>query len=119
MKSRYKQRKINGRHVNEHVAIAEQILGRRLKGEEQVHHFDENTFNNAHPNLVICPNRAYHMLLHVRKEALIATGDPDQRKCPFCKGYSPKAVMKHKEGEKYFHHVCKMQWQRESRAVSG
>jgi len=60
----YVQIGINGRMVYEHRLIAEQALGRKLKDQEEVHHIDGNPSNNSHDNLVICPDRAYHVLLH-------------------------------------------------------
>ena len=46
-----------------HIAIAEKVLGRKLKKQENVHHLDGNGLNNEHSNLVIC-SRAYHAWLH-------------------------------------------------------
>ena len=47
----------------EHVLIAEEILGRRLKKGECVHHIDMDGTNNSHDNLLICDN-SYHFWLH-------------------------------------------------------
>jgi hypothetical protein len=65
--TKYRKFNINGRQVLEHVLIAERVLGRRLKKPEQVHHFDGNGLNNKNKNLIICPNMAYHKLLHKRQ----------------------------------------------------
>jgi hypothetical protein len=46
-----------------HTAIAEQVLGRKFKKNENVHHFDDNGLNNEHNNLLIC-TRSYHQYLH-------------------------------------------------------
>lgn len=75
----------NGRLVQEHVAIATKALGRPLPAAAIVHHADGNTLNNANDNLVICPNQAYHYLLHRRMHALDACGNPDWVKCKYCK----------------------------------
>jgi hypothetical protein len=68
----------------EHRTLAEKALGRPLPAEVEVHHFDENKANNAPGNLVICPNKKYHKLLHTRQRALAESGDPDKRKCGYC-----------------------------------
>jgi hypothetical protein len=38
---------------------------------------------------VVCPDRSYHKLLHVRQSALAASGHADWRKCWRCKEYGP------------------------------
>lgn len=69
-----------------HVLIAEKALGHPLPVGAQVHHFDGNKQNNAPSNLVICPDRKYHALLHVRQRVLAAGGDPNtQRICTYCR----------------------------------
>lgn len=65
-------------------AVAEKALGRRLTTQEQVHHVDEDPYNNEPSNLVICPDYAYHRLLHVRTAALEASGYAHWRKCHIC-----------------------------------
>ncbi len=95
--------------------IAEAYLGRPLKGEEEVHHVDENPLNNATRNLVICPSRAYHMLLHVRSLALDACGNANHRKCNICKEYDATDNMstaKNGNGQsRYWHRKCAAEYQ--------
>lgn len=57
----------SGRRQYEHVAIAEQTLGRKVRRNETVHHIDGDKANNARTNLLIC-TRAYHVALHARLE---------------------------------------------------
>lgn len=57
---------VNGRRVYEHVLIAEKALGRKLPLDAVVHHIDLDPSNNDPNNLVICPDQAYHMELHMR-----------------------------------------------------
>lgn len=47
----------------EHILIAEQVLGRKMKAGEQVHHIDGDKAHNAHTNLLICTS-VYHGWLH-------------------------------------------------------
>lgn len=71
--------------VYEHVAVAEQALGHHLPAGAEVHHVDGNPLNNAPRNLVICQDKAYHKLLHVRQRILAAGGDPNTQKlCGMC-----------------------------------
>ncbi len=79
---------------NNHIVIAEKALGKPLPKGAEVHHFDENKLNNDPRNLVVCPNRAYHALLHKRMRALKACGNPNWIKCQFCKQYDDPANMK-------------------------
>ena len=71
----------------QHVAIAEAVLGKPLPDGAEVHHVDSNRLNNANSNLVICPNRAYHLLLHKRTRALEACGNANWLKCWICGSY--------------------------------
>jgi len=50
----------------QHVLVAEKALGKSLPKGAVVHHVDEDKQNNDPRNLVICPNQAYHNLLHKR-----------------------------------------------------
>lgn len=62
---------IEGRRVYEHIYLAEKALGKPLPKGAIVHHMNENPADNFTPfNLVICPDQAYHLLLHRRAKAL-------------------------------------------------
>ena len=99
-----------------HSVIAERALGRRLQGTEQVHHFDLNPLNNQKENLVICPDKKYHELLHTRMEAFLASGNPAYRKCYLCKTWCDTALMTQTQrsstsvrpssGNYYYHKAC-------------
>jgi hypothetical protein len=59
-----------------HIAVAEAILGRPLKRNEEVHHVDGNTTNNLPSNLKVMSAGA-HRFLHSRQrylEGLIILG---------------------------------------------
>ncbi len=104
--------KRNGRIVFEHIEIAERALGHPLPYGAQVHHVDGNPANNAHNNLVICPSQAYHKLLHTRERAAAACGNPDWRRCTFCKRYDNPASMYAGKGF-HVHRECRNKYNRE------
>ena len=64
-----------GRRVAAHILVAEAALGRRLPAGAQVHHVNGQRDDNRGENLVICPDGAYHALLHRRERALDACGN--------------------------------------------
>lgn len=75
----------NGRREFEHVLVAERAIGHRLPAGARVHHVDGDRANNAARNLVVCPNDAYHQLLHVRARVVAAGGNPNTDKvCSSC-----------------------------------
>src|SRR5882672_9646293 len=104
--------KIDGISKGEHVLIVEKVLGKKLPEEAEVHHVDGNKSNNDPKNLVVCPDSAYHKLLHQRQRALDACGHADWLKCQRCLQYDdPKNMYlfprknwgKHRECENKYH----------------
>jgi hypothetical protein len=92
----------------EHVRVAEAALGKPLPLFAKVHHVDKNKSNNAATNLVICPNEAYHQLLHQRMRALDACGNPDWRICSFCQQHDDPAVLYIRPNNKQaWHPACR------------
>jgi hypothetical protein len=76
-------------YVKEHVVVAAEAMGKPLPKGADVHHVSGDRSDNRNRNLVVCQDRAYHFLLHVRKKALDACGNPDWRACCLCHRYSP------------------------------
>ena len=101
--------KINGRRA--YRVIAERAVGRPLRETEVVHHIDGDIGNNSTDNLVICPSQAYHMLLHRREKALIATGNANSVQCYLCKSWDAeenvtRVVQKSRNSYFFYHKAC-------------
>lgn len=75
----YLGHQINGVRKFDHVRIAEKALGKPLPEGAVVHHVNEIKTDNRNENLVICPDRAYHNLIHARTDAYKATGNPNAK----------------------------------------
>jgi hypothetical protein len=70
-KDGYKEIYVNGEKILEHVHLAQKALGKPLPPKAVVHHLNGNKLDNfSFFNLVICPDQAYHMLLHKRTQEL-------------------------------------------------
>lgn len=108
--------------IMEHVLIAEKAIGKPLPKGARIHHIDENPNNNENSNLLVC-DRTYHKLIHVRLEAKKACGNPDWRKCKYCKEYDDlENLVTYTHGVKktYLHRECnrvhdrKKYWERKT-----
>lgn len=104
-------------YVYEHVLIAAKVLGKPLPSSAQVHHVNEIRSDNANNNLVICENQSYHKLLHVRMRALRTCGNPNWRKCSFCKQHDdPKNLSFNPSQKTAWHPSCNRKYQRNRKA---
>lgn len=92
--------KISGGYALEHVLVAEKAMGRYLPPKAIVHHVNEIRSDNRNENLVVCQDRAYHILLHARLRVLRAGGNPNtDQVCTACKAVLPFAAFRRKGGE--------------------
>lgn len=104
----------------QHTLVATAALGHPLPKGAQIHHIDDDGWNNARTNLVLCQDNAYHKLIHLRRKAYRATGDPEQRTCTHCKKWdrpenlSLCGIAKRQP----YHKACAAAYQRSRRPVS-
>ena len=94
-------------YVLEHILIAERALRRPFPAGAEVHHVNGVRDDNRSCNLVVCEDRAFHMLLHARARALKASGHPDWRPCWLCGSYDAPAAL-HREGRGHVHPACRV-----------
>lgn len=86
-----KHDRLYGNSRKAHIVIAEMALGKSLPDGAEVHHVNGVRNDNDNANLVVCPSREYHRLLHARQKALDACGHADWLRCCFCKTYDSSA----------------------------
>lgn len=82
-----------GRLKLAHVEVAERAVGHPLPSGAIIHHIDGNKLNNSPENLVVCPDDAYHLLIHQRTRALDACGNANWAKCWICKQHDDPALI--------------------------
>lgn len=109
---------VNGKRKSEYVLAVERAIGHALKAGQVVHHADSNPANNANSNLVVCPDNAYHRLLHKRMNALAACGNANWVKCKVCHHYDDEANLSIGAGGRY-HKTCWARYARERKEKRG
>ena len=101
----------SGGYVMRYYLIVEKATKKPFPINAVVHHVDENSGNDNSNNLVVCENEGYHKLLHQRKRALKACGNPNYRKCWICQRYDdPKNLyikQSFPKGGTIYHKKCK------------
>jgi HNH endonuclease len=115
----YHETNIDGIRVRSHVAIAERAIGHALPPRAIVHHVNRNRSDNRPNNLVVCPDDAYHALLHARMRAVEACGNPDWRKCKYCKKWDAPEKLHSFRGtlkQNVCHQACQAEYYKQARA---
>lgn len=64
----YKMIRVSGhkKFQYEHILIAEKALGKPLPADAEIHHWNERRWDNRNENLLVCPDKSYHNLIHKR-----------------------------------------------------
>ena len=107
-------RRLNNAH--QHRLIVEAILGKPLPPKAEIHHVNGIKTDNRPDNLVVCPDSAYHALLHLRQKALNECGDANKRWCGYCRTYSLPHGMTDNGNGSFYHRACRTKWQQVYRA---
>lgn len=95
-------------NVQVHIALAEKAAGKKLPKGAQVHHVDGDKTNNDPSNLVVCPNFAYHALLHARQRIIDAGGVCGVHKvCKGCGLLPIENFVKNKRMHDGLHNSCR------------
>ena len=89
---------IKSGYVLESRLIAEAALGKHLPPKAVVHH-------HTPTDLVLCEDEDYHKFIEARTRAWKACGNPNWRKCRFCKEYNNPGKL-HINGANCHHPEC-------------
>lgn len=106
--------------VLEHVLVVSRALGGAVPKGAVVHHVNGDKSDNRPQNLVLCPDDTYHRLLHRRQGSMDAIGDPNGRRCKYCKQWDhPQNVVisKDRRQEVAYHADCRRAYARKRAAV--
>ena len=96
-----------GNIISYHVLLAEKALGEPLPKGAIIHHVNGVKNDNRGENLVVCPDIAYHELIHLRVNAKRACGKSGWRKCKYCKEYdAPGNLHFQRTGKGVYHRRC-------------
>lgn len=101
----------------EHELVVYRAMGRPLPKGAEIHHVNEDKWDNRPENLVVCQDHAYHKLLHLRRDALRASGNPNYRRCWICKTWDDLANMMTRKHAGSIHRLCQTERGRRRRAA--
>ena len=100
--------------------IVEDILGKSIPKNAEVHHVNNIKDDDRPTNYVLCQDRAYHMLLHQCQRALNACGHANWLKCPYCKQYDDPNNLYVKPNKNIgYHRNCKNKYEKQRRQKEG
>lgn len=103
-------------YVLEHVLIASDALDHPIPSGVIVHHHNGDPSDNRNENLIVCEDQAYHLLLHKRRRALEACGNPNWKRCKHCHHWDePKNLYVSPDGWNSHHRSCHNEYQRKRR----
>lgn len=117
----YLSQRIDGEKKSHHVRVVEKSMGKALPDGVEIHHVNEIKSDNRPENLVVCPDRVYHQLLHARQRALDACGNANWRKCSCCGEYDDTSKMTGRASRgvsinTFYHKECAAKRVREGKA---
>lgn len=102
------EKALSNGYVYEHILMAEQMLGRKLKEGECVHHIDRNRGNNSIENLMVFKTKGDHTAFHQGDKLIydekennyyclrktITIKNKRYKECPICANpMSPKSML--------------------------
>lgn len=99
-----------------HILMVEKVLGHKLPEGAVVHHVNGDNADNRNDNFVVCPDQAYHLLLHQRMRALESCGNADWLKCLYCKQYDAPENIK-RSGRAKWHRACMNEYQKNRQRI--
>ena len=106
-------------YVYEHILVVEDVIGKKIPNNAEIHHVDGNGMNNKNRNLVLCNDSNYHKLIHTRTRAFLNCGNANWVMCQFCKKYDdPKEMYRYKDKSLGYHRGCHNTYKREKRNES-
>ena len=101
-------------YVHSYILIAEKALGKNLPNKAVIHHYGDDCLNDE--KIVICENQSYHNLLHLREKALKECGNPNFRRCVFCKIYdNTENIYIYPNNNYGYHRKCSNEYMRSRR----
>lgn len=97
-------------YVYKHIIDAEKALGKKLPQKCEVHHHTKD-------QLIICPDRAYHCLIHLRTRALKESNHPNYRQCYHCREWDDPENLYISPRNIVWHRRCSNKYRKKRRRI--